>query len=204
MVICYVNFITFKIIYGTDILNLILILMILYLYSKNVIKTDGDTRIFVLFLPLENGVEEEEEGKYQRCSIFFNRLIHPHLLYSTNIPILHGLDLHLKLNILHYSHNNHWLSVTDDLKRPRPLHCPIPVQLGLLSIDYIFLQRIPVLIFFQLIFSLYLWGPNSIFLYHKWHWSYKSPQPANNNQCHQYRHDRTTQQGPYTTDYYYR
>ena len=50
MVIWYVNFMPFKIIYGTYILNLILIIMVLYFYSYNIIKTDGETRIFVLFL----------------------------------------------------------------------------------------------------------------------------------------------------------
>ena len=107
MVVWYVNFMPFKIIYGTYILNLILIIMVLYFYSNNIIKTDGETRIFVLFLPWDNGVEEDEEGKDQSCSIFFNHHIHTHLLYSTNQHIIHGLDLHLKNDIRHYSHPNH-------------------------------------------------------------------------------------------------
>ena len=51
MVILYVNVTTFEIIYGNGIINLILILMVLYFYSNNVIKKYGETRIFVLFLP---------------------------------------------------------------------------------------------------------------------------------------------------------
>ena len=76
---------------------------------------DWETRIFVLFLPWDNGVKEDKEGKDQSCRIFLNQSIRPHLIYSTNQPILHGLDLHLKIDIRHYYHPNHWLNVTDDL-----------------------------------------------------------------------------------------